>query len=172
MKKIGIVVIILTLLIVYFYVCNITFLPSSYILMQGESLNIFTLAGLFLQEKDFPYTFQTVSNTNQTKVNKIGKINYSLNLFNIFPIKNINVNVIPKSTVVPVGRAIGMKLYTEGVLVVGMSEIEGKKPYENSGIQEGDRIIEINQDAIESTEDLMQVVNNSKRKCAFYKIYS
>ena len=29
--------------------------------------------------------------------------------------------------VIPVGKAIGMKLYTDGVLVVGMSEIEGKK---------------------------------------------
>ncbi len=35
-----------------------------------------------------------------------------------------------------------MKLYTDGVLVVGMSEIEGKRPYENTGIQEGDRIIQ------------------------------
>lgn len=26
----------------------------------------------------------------------------------------------------PIGKAIGMKLYTQGVLVVGMSEIEGK----------------------------------------------
>ena len=26
-------------------------------------------------------------------------------------------------------------MYTKGVLVVGMSEIEGQKPYENSGIE-------------------------------------
>ena len=37
-----------------------------------------------------------------------------------------------------------MKMYTEGVLVVGMSEIEGKKPYQNSGIETGDKIIEVN----------------------------
>ena len=59
------------------------------------------------------------------------------------------------------GNAIGMKLYTAGVLVVGMSEIEGKKPYENSGIKEGDRIIQINQNQIDNTDDLMKAVNRS-----------
>ena len=77
----------------------------------------------------------------------------------MFPVKDLTVNVIPKTSVIPLGKAIGLKMYTEGVLVVGMSEIEGKKPYENSGIQEGDRIIQINQNDIDNTEDLMQVVN-------------
>ncbi len=163
-KKIKILIIILSLLILYIYVCNITLLPSSYILIQGESLNIYTFAGLHLQEKGAPYTLQTVSNSNKTRVDKIGKLDYSLNLFKTFPVKNISVNVIPKTTVVPVGKAIGMKLYTEGVLVVGMSEIEGVKPYEKSGIQEGDIILQINQNEIDTTEDLMQVVNQSKGK--------
>ena len=78
--------------------------------------------------------------------------------------KKMDVNVIPKSKVVPVGKAIGMKLYTEGVLVVGMSEINGKKPYENSGIQEGDAIIEINNEQIENTNDLIETVNKSNGK--------
>ena len=43
------------------------------------------------------------------------------------------------------GQVSGLKLYTNGVLVVGMSEIKGKdgisyKPYEVTEIQEGDRI--------------------------------
>ena len=37
------------------------------------------------------------------------------------------MNVIPKTMVVPLGNAIGMKLYTKGVLVVGMSQIETDK---------------------------------------------
>ncbi len=168
MKKIKNIIIILSLLILYIYVCNITLLPSNYILLQGENFNIYTLAGLYLQEKDAPYTLQTVS-TNETKINKVGKIDYSLNLFKLFSVKNISVNVIPKTTVVPVGKAIGMKLYTEGVLVVGMSEIEGKKPYEQSGIQEGDIIIQINQNEIDTTEDLMQMVNDCKGKALSIK---
>ena len=215
MKKIKKIIIILSLLILYIYVCNISLLPSSYILLEGEELNIYTFVGLNLQEKPsfsalqtvsntkqaisstsqtisnanqtisstsqainntnqtisntnqtntsqtISNNSQTISNTNQAKIDKIGKIDYSLNLFKMFPVKNISVNVIPRTTVVPVGKAIGMKLYTEGILVVGMSEIEGKKPYEKSGIQEGDIILQINQNEIDTTEDLMKVVNES-----------
>ena len=80
---------------------------------------------------------------------------------------NVNVSVIPKTTVIPVGTAIGMKLYTKGVLVVGMSQIdtennEKKKPYENSGIEQGDTILEVNNNQIENTEDLIKEVNNSQ----------
>lgn len=163
MKIIKKIILIIILLLIYIYVCYYSLLPSSYIIMQGESLKINVLWGANLVQNN-KESIQTVSNINKTKINEAGKIDLSLNLFNVFKIKDINVNVIPKTTVVPVGKAIGMKLYTEGVLVVGMSEIEGKKPYENSGIKEGDRIIEINQNQIDTTEKLMEVVNKSNGK--------
>lgn len=47
---------------------------------------------------------------------------------------------------------------------MGMTEIEGKKPYENTGIKEGDRIVSINNHQIEVAEDLMQMVNSSNGK--------
>ena len=163
MKKIiSKILIVLFLFVVYIYVCNITFLPSSYILLQGENLNIPVLAGLSVKDTNSQDILQTASNITSKQVEQVGKIDLSLSLFKLFTVKNITVNVIPKTTVVPVGKAIGMKLYTEGVLVVGMSEIEGKKPYENSGIKEGDRIVAINQSEIENTQMLMQVVNESK----------
>ncbi len=159
-KKISIIVL---LLIIYAYVCYAVFLPSNYIIMQGENLKINTLLGINLtaEEKKELETVQAVSNINQTKVGQVGKVNFNLSLFNLFKIKDVSVNVIPKTRVVPVGEAIGMKLYTDGVLVVGMSEIEGKKPYENTGIQEGDRIIQINENDISNTAELMKQVNAS-----------
>lgn len=68
---------------------------------------------------------------------------------------------------IPVGNIAGIKLYTNGVLVVGMSEIEGMdnkkyKPYENTGIKEGDRIISVNSSNIQNTEELINKVNLSK----------
>lgn len=161
MKLYKKIIIIILLLLLYIYVCNICLLSNDYIIMQGENLNIYTLLGLSLKEKLDHQALQTSSTIEQTQINKIGKTNFSLNLFNLIPLKNISVNVIPKTTVIPMGNAIGMKLYTAGVLVVGMSEIEGKKPYENSGIKEGDRIIQINQSQIDNTDDLMEAVNKS-----------
>lgn len=161
MKLFKKIIIITFLLIIYAYVCNISLLPSNYIIMQGENLRLYTILGIRLIEESSYQTLQTSSTLEQEKINKIGKVSFRLNLFNLIPLKNIDVNVIPKTTVVPMGNAIGMKLYTAGVLVVGMSEIEGKKPYENSGIKEGDRIIQINQNQIDNTDDLMKAVNKS-----------
>ena len=164
MKLYKKIIIVILLMLVFAYVCNITFLPCSYIIMQGENLNIFTLLGLYIKPKVNYQTMQTASNINKTKVNELGKIDFDLSFFNIFKLKEINVNVISKTKVIPMGNAIGMKLYTDGVLVVGMSEIEGKKPYENSGIKEGDRIVQIDKKAIDNTEDLMEAVNKCSGK--------
>ncbi len=74
---------------------------------------------------------------------------------------------MPKIKVIPIGSVAGVKLYTNGVLVVGMSEIEGQDnkkyiPYQNSGIKEGDMIVSINNRNIQNTEDLVLEVNKSE----------
>lgn len=43
-----------------------------------------------------------------------------------------------------------------------MTEISGTKPYQKSGIKEGDMIVEINEDIITCTTDLIRSVNESK----------
>lgn len=73
-------------------------------------------------------------------------------------------NLVKK--VCPIGRCIGLKLYTNGVLVIGMSEITGLdgnsyKPYEKSGISEGDMIKSINGKEIKNTNELISILNSS-----------
>ena len=157
MKKISIIIF---LLIVYLYICNITLLPSNIIIMQGEEIKLNTILGISINQVNSYNIVQTSSGDTNT-VNT-GKIDYKLSLFDVLKVKDITVNVIPRTKVVPLGKAIGMKLYTQGVLVVGMSEIEGKKPYEKSGIKEGDMIIEIDQKEINNTQDLINTVNKSQ----------
>ncbi len=158
MKNLKRIFIIFVLIVIYVYICNITLMPNSIILMQGETLSINTLFGLGLINSQ---TMQTSSSLNDQVLEQTGKLDLNLNLFNLFSVKDVTVEVIPKTTVIPLGKAIGMKLYTEGVLVVGMSEIEGQKPYQNSGIETGDKIIEINNTKIENTDELIECVNRS-----------
>lgn len=47
------------------------------------------------------------------------------------------------------------------MLVVGKSEINGQKPYANTGIKEGDIIVKINEKEITCTSELIETVNNS-----------
>ena len=88
----------------------------------------------------------------------------TISLFNLIDVKKIEVDTIPKAYVIPLGNSVGLKLYTSGVLVVGMTEVEGKKPYENTGIEEGDMIIEVNQEEVTSTSELVSSVNKSNGK--------
>ena len=156
------IAIIFILLIIFTYVCNISLMPETIVMMQGDTLNINTILGINLRKQNGKGEIvEASSNINKNKVSNVGKLDLKVSLFGNVPVKDVTVNVIPKVKVIPVGKAIGMKLYTDGVLVVGMSEIEGKKPYENCGIKEGDRIVEIDNSKINSTNELIDTVNNS-----------
>lgn len=165
MKKVFTKTITLILLfIIYSYILAISNIPNNIVIFEGENIELKSLFGLKLNVNDSESV--QVSSNDENKINAVGKTTAKVSLFENIPIKNIDIDVLPKTKVIPVGSMAGLKLYTSGVLVVGMSELEGidnkkYKPYENTGIKEGDTIIEINSDKIESTEELIEKVNNS-----------
>ena len=174
-KKILISAIISILLIALIYVSDITNIPDSIILFKEEELNINTIFGMSIKTlevstKDIDTTQngEIIQASSGSYANQEESINVGINLFGI-KVKEVSVNVIDDVEVVPLGGLIGMKLYTNGVLVVGMSEIYGEnnqvyKPYENSGIKEGDTITKINGEYIVSTDDMTECINASKGK--------
>lgn len=154
---------ILVLLSIFVYISSIESIPENIVIFEGEKLNLKIAAGLSLDDYE---TELAASNINNKKISTTGSNNLQLNLFGNIKIKNVSIDVIPKTTVIPIGSSIGMKLYTKGVLVVGMSQIDTdnntkEKPYENSGIEQGDTIIEVNNNEIGNTDELIEEVNNS-----------
>ncbi len=156
MKKIKIVITILFLLIIYMYISNVTLIPKQIVLLEGENYKIRTLLGI-----DVIQTSAVVSengNTSQVNLNMFGNT-----------VKQINVTRLENIEVIPVGKIIGLKLYTNGVLIVGMSEIENvnhqkERPYENLNIQEGDTILKVNDLEIQNIENLQKEINKSDGK--------
>ena len=167
MKKIKPILkftIIIFLLIIYIYTVYIQSIPDNMIVFEGESINLKTILGLTADFNSNEEAVETVSNNQSTSINTIGRQTAKISLFDNIFLKNVNIDVLPRTKVIPVGNLAGIKLYTSGVLVVGMSEIQGidnkiYKPYENTGIEEGDTIISINNDRIDSTEELIEKVN-------------
>lgn len=163
-RTIGKIFIILALIIIYIYTLVISNIPDSIIIFEGESINIKTFVGIETNVKGEDQTIET-SATNSKTINSTGKATMQVSLFSNI-IKDVDVDVLPRTKVIPVGSIAGVKLYTSGVLVVGMSEIEGEdnkryKPYENSGIEEGDTIIAVNNTKVSTTEELINIVNQS-----------
>lgn len=165
MKNFKKILLILILFIILLYVTNISAIPNNLILIQGEDLNLKTLLGLNISNLNGE-TVEAV-NSDDTKIsNKIGKVDLSLNFAGV-TVKDLTVNVIPNTVVVPSGETIGLRLYTSGVLVVGMSEIQGidnnnYTPYKNSGIKEGDMITKVDNETVTCTSDLITKVNESE----------
>ncbi len=64
---------------------------------------------------------------------------------------------------IPMGKAVGIKLFADGVLVVSVSDLDGvcRSPAEDCGLKEGDLILRIDGEPIRSTEHLQSALQAS-----------
>jgi len=154
--------IIFFLFIIFVYATNISKIPSSIFILNGENIKIKKVYGVELVEskKDIQETWQ-----NKNVQNK----KMDVTLFGVIKLKEVSVTTYPKIYVIPTGNLIGLKLYTNGVLVIGTSELQDisgniVKPFESTSIQEGDTILELNHIKIDSANTLKEVINASEGK--------
>lgn len=152
--------IILILIIILLYVTNITQIPSRIFLMAGEKIQFKKLAGITLTKSQ-----NEIQETWQDKNLETSKMD--VKIFGTLKVKEVSVTTYPKVKVIPTGNLIGLKLYTNGVLVIGTTEIKSinneiEKPYELASIKEGDIILELNNQEVDSSKTLQNIVNESK----------
>lgn len=69
--------------------------------------------------------------------------------------------VVNATDVIPVGKTVGVKIFTDGLLVIGSSEVNGKNVAKECGIRTNDRIKKINGEEIQNTETLVRLVNDN-----------
>ena len=105
-----------------------------------------------------PLTIETVTKGNAELIFK---------LFGIVPIKQMRIKVQPVKKIFPGGNSIGVSLYTQGALVVGISEVmdpEGFTHYPagEAGLRPGDIIEKVNGVYVENAEHLSELVNQVK----------
>ena len=164
--KIKTILTIFFLFILYMYVANVTLIPENIIVLRNENLKFNSMPGISFKE-----TMKTFSLDNETKMES----SLEINLFENINLRNVNLTTLEEIEIVPVGKIVGLKLYTNGVLVVGMTEIEDEsnnlvKPYEKTDIKEGDMIIEINGEEIDDIQDLKNTVNKTSGKQSEIKL--
>ena len=150
MKKFKFILTIFLLLLIYSYVSFITLIPDNVILLNNEKINF----------KNMPAI--TKIETTMTSLNNSNVTNVEFRLFGNVLLKTSTITKIEKIKVVPIGKIIGLKLYTDGVLVVGISEDEENSVEKEIDINPGDIILEINGKLVKSINTLKEIVNNSK----------
>lgn len=107
-------------------------------------------------------------NLNQTvrmQANNTGSYKAKLKLFGLFHYKNIQIDVIKEQKVMPSGRAVGLYINSDGVMVLGTSEVTGKDgfTYEPAAniLRAGDYIYRINNQKVENIEDVAEAVQDN-----------
>ena len=98
----------------------------------------------------------------------------TLKLFGLFPVKEVAVKVVDQPLVVPCGTPFGIKMYTDGVLVVSMSDVDTSagsfNPAKSAGIKVGDVILNINGEAVTTTEQVGRMVEESGGQTMTFRI--
>ena len=140
---------------------NVVNIPTTIFLREGQELQSNSLIKLS-EDKEIKVNnlFEKNINTKKVKVSLLG----------LLPLKSVSVKSVPSEiTLYPGGQPVGVKLSTKGVLVVALSDIEtvnGKttSPGSAAGLQVGDSIIRINDENINSAEQVSKIVDLSEGK--------
>lgn len=89
------------------------------------------------------------------------KINAGIVVYALFFLMTILAAHAEEIRVVPIGRAAGIQIYTDGLLVIGTSDISGHDAAKDAGIKTGDRIIAVNGSEAGTAEEFARLVNEN-----------
>ncbi len=150
----------------------ITVLSAGFVIAKNIPDNVSVVEGRQLSfNSSLPIKIEA-NGSNCIQADEIAKsgFHYSdeVKLFGTVPIKNVNVTVVKESYVIPCGCTFGVKFYTDGVVVVGMTDVDTKdgpqNPAYNAGIRAGDVIMAINGKTVSTNDDVSNIFSGSGGK--------
>ena len=137
---------------ILFVECN-AYYPEKMQIMSGEDIE---------SNRGFAYTLETSS-----AIETYGNYDATVKLFGIIPVKEVTINVLPEMRIVPGGKAVGVKMFTKGLICVGSQSIQGVNGENYNiakalNIRDSDIILAANGIDLHTVEQLGEIVENSK----------
>lgn len=133
------------------------FTPNSYTITEGGSLNWYS--GAFSVVKDNSAEVSVYAGSRYPKT-----YNAKLMLYHTIPLKTVQVNVVDNSCVVICGTPFGIKMFTNGVVVVGLADIKTNSgtinPASEAGLKVGDIITSVNGKTVSTNTDVENAVES------------
>lgn len=146
--------------VILFVICVVIFgviiwgnvaLPSGVVTYDGNSEPL---------AKVFTYTGKSTSLAVDKQTATPRREN--LKLFGVIPVKEVTVTEKAEQKVMVSGEVFGIKLYTDGVIVVGIQEVQtdsGKKsPSGSAGIEVGDIIVAIDGENVYTSDQVQSIL--------------
>ena len=127
-----------------------------------------TKDGGFSIETRLPVTaeYQGAKVEKSNEINEVGKtFTVDVKLLGVIPIKSTTLEVVEETYVAVLGSPFGIKIFTDGVLVIDMEYVEtisgNENPAVDAGIKTGDYIISIDGNEVFTNEDVAEYVEDS-----------
>lgn len=130
--------------------------------------------GFYISEKGFAdkklgYGLSiTVADTEYVPASVSGDSNKNVanvTFLKVFPVKVVDVTKQERTYVVASGKPFGIKMYSDGVLVISIADVQttsgSKSPAKDAGLQVGDIIKSINGSLVYKTEEVAQAIEKS-----------
>lgn len=154
-------------LIVYY---NIR-LPDRYYITEGGSLEFEPSIGVMAAARAVPAE-EYASSSSGSGCGGISSV--QLRLFGIFPIKDVDVYEVSEASVIPCGIPFGIKMLTDGVMVIDINsfECDGElvSPASAAGIKKGDVILSISGKPVSRSSDISDILSGAAGKTVGVKI--
>ena len=145
-------------------------LPNHITLVKGEqsrfSFLIPASADVYREQEAVPVSNINMSKNFTLKNNALSSYTMDVKLFGMVPLKKVQVNTITETKVLPSGKAIGIYMETDGVLVLGTTALRDRKGNHcypaKSVIQKGDYIVKADQTTIHYKSELLSYIKKKK----------
>lgn len=91
-----------------------------------------------------------------------GKANLIFRLLGILPVKEVELSVNEEKTLIPGGKSVGIALETQGLIVIGTSDVgANESPAALAGLRPGDIITEVNGVDVQDAQSLTALLTQN-----------
>lgn len=139
-----------------FVECDVYF-PDQIKIFCGENINV---------RESSPYTLD-IAASGAAEAN--GEYDAAVKLFGLIPVKNVEVDVLPVTEIVPGGTTVGIKMFTRGLMCVGTEKQTGENRQtvdasKDADIKNADMILSVNGVDLHTVEQFGKIVSESEGK--------
>lgn len=97
---------------------------------------------------------------------KMGQVFVQFKLFGVFPLRTVELDVLPQVKLFPGGQSIGVVLHSQGIIVVGSSPIKTENgqyvnPAREAGVHIGDVIMSVNGAPLQNEMELAEMIDEN-----------
>jgi len=170
-KRISVALLILVaMFFIYCFVAVKFFVSDKYTVIDGGNID-FSLPYFITSDSKKVLSAGTQGRLSDGKISSGEyKKDVTLRVLGIIPVKTVEVSVSEKMQVIPSGECIGVKIFCDGLVTVGVTDFEtetGKKvsPAKSAGIKKGDIIKELNGKKILETSDFSKQLDLTDGEC-------